>query len=116
MIDHGKHCGGGAEAEGEGCDHRDGEYGGSSQLPECVFQILSEALEPDPSPGFAGYIFDECNIAELAHGRCARVFGGFAPVLAALDVHLEMGVNLLIELGFTPGKPRKEAHASSPSG
>ena len=81
MIDHGKHRGGGAEAEGEGCDHRSGEDAGSSQLPECVFQVLSEALEANPSPGFASYVFDERNIAELTQRGCAGLFRRFAAVL-----------------------------------
>ncbi len=118
MIDHGKHRGGGAKTESEGCDHCGGEDGGSSQLPECVFQVLSEALEPNPSPGFAGYVFDERKIAELAHRRCARLFRRLAAVLAILDVHSEMSLNLLIELcfTFTTCKPGEEAHALSPSG
>src|SRR5216683_3801604 len=100
MIDYRKHRGGCAETEGKGCNHRDGEYGRSSQLPEGVFQVLSEALEPDPSPGFAGYVFDQRDVAKLTDRRCTRLFRGRAAVLAILDVHLKMSLNLLIELCF----------------
>src|SRR5258708_1350578 len=88
MIDHGKHRRGCAETEGEGCDYRDGENGRSSQLPECVFQVLSEALEPDQAPGFAGYIFDQGDVSELAPCCGACLLGGFAAILAVLYVHL----------------------------
>src|SRR5260370_27922745 len=57
MVDYSKHRGGCAEAKGEGCYHRGGEDRWSSPLPECVVEVLSEAPEPDPAPGFVGFIF-----------------------------------------------------------
>src|SRR5207244_4944123 len=68
----------GTDAEGE-CKDGDGtEAGRLAQCAGGIAQVAGELLKPDPTPGVAGFFFEQGRIAESAHGGVACHLGAFA--------------------------------------
>src|SRR5437016_9180564 len=107
----------GTDAEGE-CKDGDGTEAG--RLVQCaggIAQVAGELLKPDPTPGVAGFFFEQGRIAESAHGGVAGLFGASARGDVLSDLLVEMKLNFVIQLlgKAVPMKQSLQPKRQSPS-
>ncbi len=83
-----------ADADGQDEDSGDGEAGGAAQGAGGVGEVLEEAVDPGPAPGFAGLFAEAGGVAEGAAGG-----GGVSLAL----LHFAVEGHLGFEFAGAPG-------------
>src|SRR4029077_2893444 len=97
-VDDGEDGGVGADAEGKSEDRDEGEPGILAQRARAVAQILEEFFEPEPAPLVAGNLLHQLNVAKFATGGLLGTVDGFAALRTVVRGHLQMGLQLLLQL------------------
>lgn len=117
VVHHREHGGCGGDAEREGADDGCGEGRRAADLAQSVAKVLTDAFQPLPTPGGAGYVFDQRNAAKLAHGSGSRCIGFHAAGHVVLYRHAKVRLKLFVQLALAVSEQAgQEAHALSPSG
>jgi hypothetical protein len=92
------------EGQGQDCDRR--ESGIVSENTRCISQVLARFLECAKRPLLATQFGDACSIAEITSGASAGCLGRQASVREIVDLLLEVGVDLVLEIAIEVPTPQ----------
>jgi hypothetical protein len=81
----------------DGCGR---QHGSSTQQPACVSNVLTDAFDPDPSPGGARVLLDETTIAKVSMSSEPCFVLGHATRRCFFPLVLQMEIEFRPQFGF----------------
>ncbi len=107
-VDDAEHGGGGADAEGDGQDHRGSESRRARHQPQAVANVLPGV--PDPrDPACVARRLDDLHAAEFPAGRLARLARRHPGCDVFLDELIEVQLDFFVQFAIGGAGPHERA-------